>query len=141
MIAFLIHPALRRIVTYGFASVAALAVDLGCYFALVAAGIAAPLAAVAGYGFGIAAHWLASSRIVFIERLAAEGRTRTAQQGLFVASALVGLAITWMVVGLGTRLGLEAHLAKLAAVAASFLATFLLRLRFVFAPQPVEGRR
>ena len=70
---------------------------------------------------------------MFNGRLAAEGRQRAAQQGLFVASALVGLALTWGIVALGTALGLDARLAKVAAIGVSFVATFLLRHYFVFA--------
>lgn len=125
--------ALRRFVAYGFASVAALGVDLACFFALMATGLAAPAAATAGYASGIVAHWFASSRFVFAGRVATDSRRRTAQQGLFIASALVGLAITWGVVTLGTALGMDPRLAKLAAVGISFVATFLLRARFVFA--------
>lgn len=129
---------IRRLVTYGFASVAALGVDLACFFALMAAGMAAPAAASAGYTAGIVAHWFASSRFVFTGRVAAERKARTAQQGLFVGSALVGLALTWAIVTAGTAAGMDARLAKLAAIGASFLATFLLRLRFVFTEQPAQ---
>lgn len=124
---------LRRFVAYGFASVGALGVDVATFFALMALGVSAPIAAVGGYGLGIVAHWFASSRFVFAGRVAETGRQRTAQQGLFVASALVGLAITWAVVASATLMGIDPRVAKLAAIGLSFVATFLLRSRFVFA--------
>ena len=137
--AALANPALRRFVGYGFASVAALGVDLACFFALMAAGIAAPAAASAGYAAGIAAHWFASSRFVFSGQLASEGRPRTQQQGLFVASALVGLALTWAIVAAATATGIDPRVAKLAAIGASFLATFALRIRYVFTERVVRA--
>lgn len=129
---------MRRFVAYGFASVAALGVDVAAFMALMAAGIDAALAAAGGYTLGIVAHWFASSRVVFSGRVADAGRERTEQKGLFVASALVGLAITWGVVSIGTMAGFDARLAKLAAIGASFVVTFLLRSRFVFAERPAE---
>lgn len=129
---------MRRFVAYGFASIAALGFDVAAFMALMAAGIAAPVAAAGGYALGIVAHWFASSRVVFSGRVADAGRERTEQKGLFVASALVGLAITWGVVAIGTMFGFDARLAKLAAIAASFVVTFLLRSRFVFAERPTE---
>lgn len=52
-----------------------------------------------------------------------------------VGSALFGLALTTVVVGTGTALGLDPRLAKLAAIAASFTATWLLRERVIFRPR------
>ena len=126
---------IRRFVAYGLASVAALGVDLACFLALLAAGLAAPAAATAGYALGIAAHWIASSRFVFAERLAEVGKPRAAQQALFIVSALIGLALTYAIVALGTHFGLDPRVAKLMAVLGSFGVTFLLRLVWVFAPQ------
>lgn len=122
----------RRIVAYGFASAVALGFDMGAYLLLLGAGMAAPLAAVCGYSLGIVVHWIASSRVVFAGRVAERGRGRSAQMGLFVASALVGLSLTWLIVSIGVASGLDPRLAKLSAIATSFIATFLLRARFVF---------
>ncbi len=123
---------IRRFAAYGLASVVALGVDMAGYMALLASGMAAPLAAVAGYSLGIVAHWLASSRVVFANRVADAGRPRSVQKGLFIASALVGLALTWVIVSVAVDAGIDARIAKLCAVGTSFIATFLLRLRFVF---------
>ena len=89
-------------------------------------------ASAAGYALGILAHWLLSSRAVFSDQVAARGRRRTRQKALFVGSALVGLALTTAIVGTGTALGLDPRLAKLAAIAASFTATWLLREKLIF---------
>jgi putative flippase GtrA len=120
------------------ASLAALAVDMGCYLLLLRLGMAATPAAALAYALGIGAHWFLSSRAVFAQHLAQAGRDRLRQQALFVASALLGLAVTVLVVSAGSYAGLDARLAKLAAVAASFIATYVLRNRLVFAPRLAE---
>ena len=50
-----------------------------------------------------------------------------------LASALIGLAITSAIVGLGSYLGLDPRLAKLGAIAVSFQITYILRRSVVFA--------
>ena len=124
----------RRLVLlrYLFASVGALAVDMGSFLALLALGTAAAPASAAGYALGIVAHWLASSRTVFVDGVAERGAERTRQKALFVGSALVGLALTTAIVATGTSLGFDPRLAKLVAIVFSFAATWLLRSRIVF---------
>ncbi len=124
----------RRLVLlrYLFASVGALAVDLGSFLALLALGTAAAPASAAGYALGIVAHWLASSRTVFVGGVAERGAERTRQKALFVGSALVGLALTTAIVASGTALGMDPRLAKLGAIFVSFAVTWLLRSRIVF---------
>lgn len=131
-----------RFAAYGLASALALGFDMGSYLLLIGAGMAAPFAAVLGYTLGIGVHWLASSHVVFAGRVARPGCERSAQMGLFGLSALVGLALTWMIVSGGVAAGLDPRLAKIGAIAVSFVATFLLRARFVFAPRgagPLSG--
>lgn len=118
---------------YLAASVIALGVDMAGFLALLAAGLAAAPASALSYALGIAVHWLISSRAVFVEGVAERGPARTRQKALFVISALVGLALTAGIVGLGSALGLDPRLAKIAAVGVSFTATWLLRARIVFA--------
>lgn len=118
---------------YLIASVAALAADMGSFLALLRLGLAPAPASALGYAVGILAHWLLSSRAVFGDQVAARGPQRTRQKALFVGSALIGLALTTGIVGAGAALGLDPRLAKLAAVAVSFAATWLLRQRVVFA--------
>ncbi|MFM6831923.1 MAG: GtrA family protein [Novosphingobium sp.] len=125
---------LRRIVLlrYLLASVGALAVDMGSFLALLALGVVPVLASAAGYSLGIAAHWVLSSRAVFADSVSAERVQRTRQKALFVGSALIGLALTTMIVGAGTAAGLDSRLSKIVAIGASFTVTWLLRKRVVF---------
>ena len=125
---------LRRIMLlrYLLASVGALAVDMGSFLALLALGVAPVLGSAAGYSLGIVAHWLLSSRAVFADSVAEERGARTRQKALFVGSALVGLALTTVIVGSGTALGLDSRLSKIIAIGVSFTATWLLRKRIVF---------
>ena len=121
-----------RLLRYGFASVAALAVDMGCFLLLLAMAMPAAPASALAYSLGIVTHWLFSSRTVFTDTTAERGPRRTRQKALFVASALVGLALTTVIVGLGDLAGADPRLAKLVAIAISFTATWLLRSRIVF---------
>jgi putative flippase GtrA len=118
---------------YLAASVVALGFDMASFLALLAVGLAAAPAAALSYSLGILVHWFISSRAVFVDGVAERGPARTRQKALFVASALVGLALTAGIVGLGAALGLDPRLAKLVAVGVSFVATWLLRARIVFA--------
>lgn len=125
---------LRRmlLLRYLLASVGALAVDMGSFLALLALGVAPVLASAAGYSMGIVAHWLLSSRAVFTDSVAEERGARTRQKALFVGSALIGLALTTLIVGMGTALGMDSRASKILAIAVSFTATWLLRKRIVF---------
>lgn len=125
-----------RLVRYGMASVGALAVDVGVFLAMLAAGVAAVPAAAFGYTFGIVAHWLLSSRKVFSDGVAARGPQRMRQKALFVISALIGLALTTAIVGFGDQAGADPRIAKLVAIVASFILTYLIRSRVVFQRGP-----
>ena len=120
-------------VRYVVASAGALGLDMAVFMAALALGVTPALAAGIGYAAGIGAHWLMSSRAVFTGRLAEKGPARRQQQALFLGSALVGLAITMAIVGLGNLVHVDPRLAKLAAIAVSFQATYLLRRKIVFA--------
>ncbi|AOL24959.1 Putative flippase, transmembrane translocase of bactoprenol-linked glucose [Erythrobacter litoralis] len=128
-----------RFVRYLVASVGALAVDMGAFLALLAGGMAAAPASAIGYTLGILAHWLMSSRAVFHGNVAQGGLARTRQKALFVISALLGLALTTAIVGLGDSAGIDPRAAKLVAIAVSFMATWLVRSRIVFCA-PATGR-
>lgn len=117
---------------YLAASALALGVDMGAFLALLQLDVAAAAAAATGYSLGIVAHWLLSSRAVFTAGVAQRGPERTRQKAMFVMSALFGLALTTGIVGAGAALGIDPRLAKLAAIAASFTATWLLRERLIF---------
>lgn len=118
---------------YLAASVVALGFDMGSFLLLLAAGLLAAPAAALSYSLGIVVHWVISSRAVFVAGVAERGPARTRQKAMFVASALVGLALTAGIVGLGAAVGIDPRLAKVAAVGVSFAATWLLRARVVFA--------
>lgn len=124
-----------RAITYSrylAASVVALALDLGLFMLLRAAGLPIVAVSALSYSAGIAAHWLLSSRLVFSAELHAPGAGRTRQQLLFVLSALIGLSMTVVIVSTAS-LFIDARLAKLLAVGVSFQVTYLLRSRIVFA--------
>ena len=126
-----------RFVRYILASVGALAVDVGVFLALLSFGTLAAAASAVGYTAGILAHWLMSSRAVFQDTVAEGGIARTRQKALFVISALIGLALTTLIVGAGDYAGGDPRIAKLIAVGVSFAATWLIRSRIVFrAPNP-----
>ncbi|MDF8333038.1 GtrA family protein [Novosphingobium cyanobacteriorum] len=133
----LVLPMLDRLrqvtlVRYILASVGALAVDMGAFLALLAAGMPAMAASAIGYSCGIVAHWLLSSRKVFADQVATRGAARTRQKAMFVISALIGLGLTTAIVGAATLAGVDPRVAKLVAIVASFVATWLLRKRVVF---------
>lgn len=118
---------------YLAASAVALGFDMASFLMLLALGIHAASASALSYSLGIVVHWFISSRAVFVAGVAERGPARTRQKAMFVASALVGLALTAGIVGLGSALGVDPRLAKIAAVVVSFAATWLLRARIVFA--------
>lgn len=119
-------------IRYVAVSAGALGVDMGVYLAGLHIGIAAAFAAAIGYMFGVAMHWILSSRLVF-DDVAERGLRRTKQKALFLTSALIGLGITVLIVGGATRFGFDPRLAKLVAIAVSFQTTYLLRRTIVFA--------
>jgi putative flippase GtrA len=121
-----------RFLRYLAASIGALAVDVGAFLSCLALGMAAGHASALGYSLGILAHWLLSSRAVFQDTLAVSKRERTYQKILFVVSALAGLAVTTMIVTAADRAGFDPRPAKFAAIAASFVLTYLLRSHIVF---------
>ena len=121
-----------RFIRYFLASVGALAIDFGSFVALMGAGMNAMAASALGYTLGIIAHWLLSSRKVFHETVAHETMARTRQKALFVISALVGLGLTTVIVGIGSGSGIDPRLAKLVAIAVSFVVTYILRSKVVF---------
>lgn len=121
-----------RLIRYGFASVAALAVDMGSFLALLVLLVPAALSSAVAYSIGIVTHWLLSSRTVFTDTVAARGPERTRQKALFVGSALVGLGLTTAIVGAADFGGIDPRIAKLVAIVVSFTATWLLRSRIVF---------
>lgn len=121
-----------RFVRYVLVSIGALAVDMGTFLACLSFGMIAAPASAVGYGLGILAHWLLSSRTVFADRVAADSGLRMRQKALFLISALTGLAITVALVGGIEGAGGDPRLAKAVAIVVSFLVTYWLRKRVVF---------
>ena len=71
-----------------------------------------------------------------VEKMSAtdtSGIERTRQKALFFVSALVGLAVTMAIVGMGTIAGIWPLATKAIAVVVSFQITYILRKRIVFA--------
>lgn len=122
----------RTFLRYVGASVFALAADMGLFLLLLGAGMLAPAASAVSYTVGIGAHWLVSSRLVFAAGAAPGGAERWRQKFLFLLSAFVGLALTVAIVAGGEMAGLDPRLAKLLAIAVSFVVTYVLRKTVVF---------
>jgi putative flippase GtrA len=129
-------PALLRRATflrYVIASVGALAVDVGIFLIAMKMGVPSVGAAAIGYGCGILAHWVLSSRTVFQDRVSGRGTSeRTKQKAMFTISALLGLAVTMAIVALGGVIGVDPRIAKLVAIVVSFQLTFMLRNLLIF---------
>jgi putative flippase GtrA len=127
---------LRRFGGESLRYLAVSAVALGCdvcaYASLITGGAPAAAAGAAGYMFGGLAHYLLSARWVFPD---AAGMRRTGPTfAKFVATGLIGLAVTAAIIDLLTRSRLVgAYSAKAAAVVAVFMVIFLLRRSYVFA--------
>lgn len=121
-----------RLARYIAASAIALAADMGSFLLMLSFGVLAMAASAASYSLGILVHWLISSRKVFADTVAARGAARTRQKALFVMSAFAGLALTTMIVGAGDLAGIDPRIAKLFAIAASFVLTWLLRSKVIF---------
>ena len=125
---------LVRLITYGFASVAALAVDVGVFLLLLMTQISAAGATALGYCAGIVTHWLLSSRVVFADSVVTAGTHRRLQKVLFGVSALAGLLLTTVIVSSADRAGIDPRIGKVFAITASFALTWLLRSKIVFRP-------
>ncbi len=118
---------------YLVVSVAALAVDLGLFLALLQFGMLSMAASAIGYSAGIVVHWFLSSRKVFGDRVSDKGTSeRTQQKAMFVMSALLGLAMTTAIVGAGDALGFDPRIAKIVAIGVSFQLTYMLRNVIIF---------
>lgn len=119
---------------YLAASVISLGIDTGLFLLLLELGMGAMAASACGYMVGILAHWLISTRFVFDGGMMSDGIERVRQKSLFVATALLGLAITVAIVGFADRAGLDPRLAKLVAIVVSFQTTYVARRLTIFRP-------
>lgn len=118
---------------YVAVSIGALATDMIVFLLLLETGMPGMAASAVGYSVGIFAHWILSSRKVFHGRVSEKGTAaRTQQKAMFLASAVIGLVLTIIVVGAGTALGMDPRVAKVGAIATSFVLTYLLRNAVIF---------
>ncbi len=116
---------------YFMASLVSLAFDMAVFMTFVSLNMKPAVASAIGYLFGVSVHWIISSTFVF------PGKTRTGralnfQIATFFGTALLGLGITVGIVATLTGWGLLPVLAKIAAVAVSFVVVYLIRKFGVF---------
>lgn len=124
-----------QVSAYVVVSALALAVDLVFFQTLVTIGIRPKLAGAAGYMTGLALHYVLSKTFVF--DVSASAKSKLQRRLEFFASGLIGLLITAGIIWLATEmLHVHASIAKLAAVAISFVVVFLIRRQIVFAMTP-----
>jgi putative flippase GtrA len=117
---------------YTIVSALAFALDFAVFLALNATFGRPTLAGVAGYGCGIVLHYFLSRHFVFQATRSKKSVHRLFSE--FVASGLIGLAVTAGVIAAATSvLGWSPIAAKVLAVGASFVGVFLIRRTIVFA--------
>lgn len=118
---------------YVVVSVLALGLDFVAFLALTyGAEVKASLAGVVGYAFGLALHFVLSTRFVFERRGLEKSQRRLL--GEFALSGLVGVALTWSIIAVAVDFaGLYPIVGKILAVGISFVAVYLLRRSVVFA--------
>ncbi len=116
---------------YAVVSALALGLDFAVFLALNGAIGHPTLAGVVGYACGIVLHYQLSRHFVF----AIAGSTKSAHRrfGEFVASGLIGLVVTAVVIAIATGMGASPILAKIMAAGASFLGVYAIRRVIVFA--------
>jgi putative flippase GtrA len=125
------HAPLPQLSRYAVVSALALGLDFAVFLSLNAAIGHPTLSGVAGYACGIALHYQLSRHFVF----AASGSGKSAHRrfGEFVASGLVGLMVTAVVMAAATGMGVSPIVAKIAAAGASFIGVYVIRRAIVFA--------
>ena len=117
---------------YAAVSALALALDFTVFLGLNGTIGHPTLAGVAGYACGILLHYQLSRHYVFDTGASAKSGHR--RFGEFVASGLIGLAVTAGVIAFATgMLGVSPLIAKVLAAGGSFLGVFAVRRTIVFA--------
>ena len=120
---------------YFVTSLLALACDLLVYTGLLRIGLIAAAAGAIGYLAGLCLHYRLSASWVFPDP--ARRRRALPTFAKFAASGLMGLIMTTTVIGGLTMSGISgAFPAKAVAVGLTYIAVFLVRRRYVFAPPP-----
>jgi putative flippase GtrA len=126
------HEMLPQLARYILVSGVALVLDFTVFLALNSSIGHATISGVVGYAAGIVLHYLLSRYFVFGASQTPKAAHRLFAE--FVASGIVGLAVTAAVIALATgSFGLAPIAAKALAVGASFVGVFLIRRTIVFA--------
>lgn len=126
------HGLVPQLSRYAVVSAFALALDFAIFLSLNAVTGMPTLSGVIGYACGLVLHYQLSLRFVFDTGKSAKSAHRRFTE--FVASGLVGIAITAGVIAVATGpLGMGALIAKVLAAGASFVGVYLIRRRIVFA--------
>ena len=116
---------------YAAVSALALGLDFAVFLALNSAIGHPTLSGVVGYACGIVLHYQLSRLFVFATAASAKSAHRRFVE--FVASGLIGLALTAAVIAVATGMGVSPILAKVMAAGASFLGVYAIRRTIVFA--------
>jgi putative flippase GtrA len=125
---FAVVPQLSR---YAIVSTLALVVDFTVFMVFNAVFGLPVLAGVVGYSCGIVLHYFLSRNFVFNAMRSPKSAHRLFTE--FVASGLIGLALTALVIAVATGpLGLSPIVGKILAAGASFIGVFLIRRTIVF---------
>lgn len=122
-----------QLVRYTAISGLAFALDLAVFLLLWQSGVAPVPASVAGYLCGTQLHWLLSTRLVFAAGVRQDRAARRRQQGLFFASAAVGVTCNAGIVAASEALMIPLLIGKLAAIGASFVLVLAVRATIIFA--------
>lgn len=122
-----------QLARYAAASLAALCCDVGVFLSLTTFVILPSAAAAAiGYLAGAMIHYILS--IHFVYAAADTGKTHRRLVTEFLATGLLGLALTSMIVWISTDIaGLAPIIGKAISIVVSFLAVYLARTAVVFA--------
>ena len=126
-----VHALLPQLSRYAAVSALALSLDFAVFLALNRAIGYPTLAGVVGYACGIVLHYQLSRLFVF----ATAGSAKSAHRrfGEFVASGLIGLVVTAVVIAAATGMGASPIFAKAMAAGASFIGVYAIRRAIVFA--------
>ena len=124
---------------YVTVSVLALAIDVAVLYALAVVGsMDRPLAAVIAYVVGLAFHyWLAISHVFSYRRYAQQQDREFAG---YLLTGCIGVAVSYLIVLVGTRLAIALAISKAVAVVVSFGLTYIARRRLLFSRRPEPNR-
>lgn len=115
------------------AGLVGLAVDCALFLLALSGGFTPGISAALGYIAGASLHGLICNRGVFESPAATVSQLRGRQQYMFTLAAILGLGVTVGSVMALIAIGVAPLLAKLAAIVASFGASFLIRRRMLLA--------